>query len=89
MKKASKWNKIMSIRTIIDEEICKPCEYSGLLCMNCYLKAELIKLEEKSSLSADASLEQVFNYCKRYKRKYDRLYELLKKHFSEEKKQNE
>lgn len=84
MKKASKWNKIMSIRTIIDEEICKPCKHSGLLCMNCYLKAELIELEEKNSLSSDASLEQVFNYCKRHRRKYGRLYSLLKKRFSEE-----
>ena len=75
----------MSIRTIIDEEICKPCEYSGLLCMNCYLKAELIELEEKSSLTSDASLEQVFNYCKRHRRKYNRLYSLLKKCFSKEK----
>lgn len=89
MKKTQKWNKIMSVRTIIDEETCKPCEYSGFLCMNCCLKIELAELEEKSSLTSDATLEQVFNYCKRHRRKYDRLYEFLKKHFSEEKKQNE
>ena len=65
------------LNNFLNYNICKHCKLQLVFCEGCCIKEQVIKLYDKGIVDSNSTLTDIFDYCKKHKRKYDRLYNAL------------
>ena len=57
--------------------VCKYCRMQLAFGDDCCVKEQVIKLYDKGVITTTSTLSDIFEYCKKHKRKYDKIYDVL------------